>query len=156
MASPLMTTRDEARVGTDLARARHDEIVAAERDILLSGDPIQDVEILRIGSQRGPGTALRRLLFVWLRIFVAERKSSGDWQRVDVRLPIPLPLIGLMLRRKLDGRSAMRLLARIEDDPEPGGALGRQLDAFTGFELIRVEENKPGSGKSQLVVIGID
>jgi hypothetical protein len=123
--------------------------------LMLSGAPLRDLELVRIASTRPASTGLRRLLFVWLRIFVSERNSAGDWERVDLRIPLPIPIIGAMLQRKLDHQRALRALASLEDDPS-GAALSRQLDAFTGFEFIRVEEQASRKGKSSLVVIGID
>ena len=119
-------------------------------------DLARDVEVLRIASARPPATTLRRLLFVWLRIYVNERKANGSWERVDLRLPLPIPLLGALLRRRMDAGTAIQALARIEQGGDTGAALARQVEAFTGFELIRVEESKPEQGKASLVVIGID
>lgn len=123
--------------------------------LVLSGDAIRDLELVRLASTRPPATSLRRLLFIWLRIYVCERSSAGDWERVDLRIPLPIPLIGGLFQRRLDHQRALRALASLEADPS-GAALSRQLDAFTGFEFIRVEEQASRKGKSSLVVIGLD
>lgn len=119
-------------------------------------DLARDIEVLQVASARPASTVLRRLLFVWLRIYVNERKAGGSWERVDLRLPIPIPLLGALLRRRMGSGAALQALARIEQSGDTGAALARQVDAFTGFELIRVEESHPEKGKASLVVIGID
>ena len=83
-------------------------------------------------SRVAPST-VRRLLFCWLRIYVCEEKAGQKASVVNVRLPIPLPLVATLFGDQLSrerGRDEM------------------------GLELIRVEEEK--GSKRELVVIGLD
>ncbi|MCE7939718.1 hypothetical protein DCC79_07845 [bacterium] len=102
------------------------------------------------------GTVLRRLLFMWLRIFVHETKANGKVERVNVRLPIPVPLVGALLRRQMPGQQALRAVAAASDAEDGRTALGRHLESWMGFELIRVESHDAATHKSELVVIGLD
>jgi hypothetical protein len=72
----------------------------------------------------------RRALFSWLRIFV---HNPGDGERVNLRIPIPIPLVGLLLPSQPPVNQALRL---------------RNMMAI---EFIRVEEDD-----GELVIIGLD
>lgn len=102
------------------------------------------------------GTFARRILFLWFRIHVRETKPNGAVERVNLRIPLPIPFVGALLRPRMSGRQALEALARAEADPDALAALGRALDAHMGLELIRVDEQSPARGKSSLVVIGFD
>ncbi len=85
----------------------------------------------------GPST-VRRLLFCWLRIYVSEQTAGHKAKIVNLRLPIPLPLVATLFGDQL-GRERGRRGVR---------------DDEMGLELIRVEEEK--GSKRELVVIGLD
>ncbi len=90
------------------------------------------LEARRPPSHAAPST-VRRLLFCWLRIYVCEEKAGRKASVVNLRLPIPLPLVATLF----------------------GDHLGRERGRDEmGLELIRVEEEK--GSKRELVVIGLD
>lgn len=86
-------------------------------------------------------------------MFVYERKDSGKEQRVDVRIPIPIPLVGALFPRMIGWRHALAALAAGRDGRDTQG-MRTYLDSVMGFEFVRVEEQKPG--KYELVVVGFD
>lgn len=98
--------------------------------------------------------SLRRMLFVWLRIYVWEERRSGETSRVNVRLPIPIPLIGSLMGRRISSSRALALLADVERDPGSAAAAQGIADSVMGFEFIRVVEEK--NGKREVVVVGFD
>ncbi len=95
-------------------------------------------------------SVLRRSLFLWLKLTVRERKGDS----VDIRIPIPIPLIGLLLRRTLSpGRAvdiATMLQSRDLSDVSAWKELQYQLDSLCGAELLRVDDGE------DLVVIGFE
>jgi hypothetical protein len=163
-----MEPLDEAaeEPGRPLARQTTADLVpAAERapgpgpgpaPLALGGDLTAQVRTVRALSTVRPGTTARRALFMWLRIFVDERKPNGKQERVNVRIPIPLPLLGLLLPWRMSGSQAMKLLADAYAAGDPLPALQRGLDGYLAFEFVRVEETNPATGKTQLVVIGLE
>lgn len=123
------------------------EMPHAERIIHL-GDQVQALQSM---STISIGSALRRLLFVWLRIYVNETRR-GKSEKVNIKIPLPIPLLGAAFARQLSFHKAAQLAsaARRGDD------VSEQLDSAMGFEFIRVQEGNPERGKSTLVVIGLD
>ncbi len=138
--------------------ARSDIVPVAERrDVVTIGerapaipDQVRAVqEMTTIDLSRW----VRRFLFLWFRVFVYERKDSGKEQRVDVRIPIPIPLVGVLFPRMIGWRHALAALAAGRDARDAQG-MRTYLDSVMGFEFVRVEEQKPG--KYELVVVGFD
>ena len=120
-----------------------------------AGDIVVRAEELRLAEAAGWETQARRLLLVWFRIHVLERED-GKWKGVNIRIPLPIPLLGGLLRRKLTQRQAMKALAMAYQDAEGLVALNRYLDSTMAMELIRVEESGDEDEDGTLVVIGFD
>lgn len=114
------------------------------------------VREIRALSGQPAGTLMRRLLFLWLRVFVHETKANGKVERVNLRLPIPVPLVGALLRRSMPSAQALRAAVVATESEDGRAALGRYLESWMGFELIRVESHDAATRKSELVVIGLD
>ena len=112
----------------------------------------QIVRQVRDGSRQPYGTLLRRALFVWLRVYVFEVNTNGASHAVNVRIPIPLPLIGAFFQSKLSWSQALQYIER------RGGAQGitpeRFLESCMALEFVRVYEVEEES--EQLVVVGLD
>jgi hypothetical protein len=112
------------------------------------------VDNVRALAAPPPSRFVRRIAFVWFRIFVLGiKKSKRD--RVDLRIPIPIPLIGVLLAHGLTRQKALRALAAAEASDDPATAVSDYLDSVMGFEFIRVDERQ-GPDKRDLVVIGFD
>jgi hypothetical protein len=124
-----------------------------DRDLAL-GTPLPErIRLMQDLTGAGPSRSARRLIFIWFRIYVWERSAAGKASRVNVRIPIPIPFIGGLLPRRITPARAVRLLA---DSENLGSAteVAPLLESAMAFELIRVEEDRPG--KRELVVIGFD
>lgn len=96
--------------------------------------------------------SFRRLFFIWLRVYVKETKY-GKSQKVDVSIPLPIPFIGATFAKQLSFQKAARLASqarRGEIDLEEA------IESTMGLEFVRVHEEQPERGKSQLVVVGLD
>lgn len=112
----------------------------------------QDAKEIQQMSAASPLRSLRRLLFVWLRIYVNETRH-GKSQKVDISIPIPIPLIGATFTRELSFARA----ARLANQARRGEInLDEAIESTMGLEIVRVHEEQPERGKSQLVVIGLD
>lgn len=109
-----------------------------------------DAKELQTMSTISTGSTVRRLFFVWLRVYVHEVKY-GEHQKVNVRFPIPIPLIGAVFARQLSFSNAARLAAQARR----GEDVSEYLDSAMGLEFVRVQEDND-KGKSQLVVVGLD
>lgn len=96
---------------------------------------------------------VRRFLFLWFRVFVYEHKDSGKDERVDVRIPIPIPVVGVLFPRMIGWRHALAALTAGRDAQGAEG-MRTYLDSVMGLEIVRAEERKPG--KYELVVVGFD
>ena len=110
------------------------------------------VRQVRDGNPQAYVTLLRRALFLWLRIYAYEWKAGEKTGAVDVRIPIPVPLIGAFFRQRLSWSQAFRF---IEQSRRPEGIPpSRFLDSCMAVELLRINESK--RDKEGLVVIGFD
>lgn len=87
-------------------------------------------------------------------MFVRETKR-GKVQRVTVRIPIPIPVVGALLPLGLSRTKALKAVAIAEASDDPAGELSDYLDSIMGFELVRVDERK-GNDHRSLVVVGFD
>ncbi|MDL1896269.1 hypothetical protein FBQ82_08360 [Anaerolineae bacterium CFX7] len=101
-----------------------------------------------------PSTRLfRRLFFIWFRVYVRETKHNKT-ERVNIRIPLPIPIIGAAFSRQLSMQKAAKIAAELRR----GRAveLDELLESEMGYEFVRVHEEHPERGKSELVVIGFD
>jgi hypothetical protein len=96
--------------------------------------------------------SFRRLFFIWLRIYVNETKR-GKAQKVDISIPIPIPFIGATFAKQLSFQKAARLASQARRGEIN---LDEAIESTMGLEFVRVHEEQPERGKSQLVVIGLD
>lgn len=127
------------------------EIVNAEPRtdrIINLGDQVKELQSL---STTTIGSTLRRLVFVWLRIYVNEKKR-GKTEKVNIKIPLPIPLIGATFARQLSFQKAAKLAAQARH----GQDVSEFLDSTMGFEFVRVEDDHSERDKSTLVVIGLD
>lgn len=112
-------------------------------------------EELRLREAADWGSVARRLLFVWFRIYVVEREN-GKWQRVNVRIPLPIPIVGGFLRRKMSQQQAIKALTLAHGADADMTGLERYLSSIMALELIRVEETDGHEEDGTLVVLGLD
>ncbi|MBI3734354.1 MAG: hypothetical protein HY259_13000 [Chloroflexi bacterium] len=99
--------------------------------------------------------SLRRLVFVWLRIFVYENKR-GKESKVNIAIPLPIPVIGAVFRRHLGLGQALKALSLAQSGPNGFREVESYVDSCMGLEFIRVEEISLDREKRELVVIGLD
>jgi len=97
------------------------------------------------------GTWFRRWAFIWLRVYVHESKR-GKHERVNIKIPLPIPIIGAAFSRQLSFQKAAKLAAQARR----GEDISDSLDSVMGFEFVRVEDNHPDRDKNTLVVVGFD
>jgi hypothetical protein len=112
-----------------------------------------EVESIRAIAGQPTSRLARRFVFLWFRVFVDERKH-GKRERVNLRIPIPIPVIGTFFPLGLSRQKALKALALAEASDDPAMAVSDYLDSVMGFELVRVEEQKGDRGS--LVVVGFD
>lgn len=115
---------------------------------------VDEVRALREMTAADASRYARRLLFLWFRVFVLEQKEGRKEERVNVRIPIPLPLIGLLFPRSIGWQQALAAIAAARDAQQPALAMRTYLDSVMALELVRVEEERPG--KREVVVVGLD
>lgn len=106
----------------------------------------QQVEHIRGLSKADTIKLSRRVLFSWLRIYVREKNN----RRVNIRIPIPLPLVGLLLPQQMSNNQALALRNQMIRGDDPGQLLEDAMNSSMALELIRVDE------EDELVVIGFD
>lgn len=133
-------------------QAREIEVIqdtpSANRIINIGEEAKQIQELSTVSPLR----TLRRLIFVWLRVYVNETKY-GKSQKVDVSIPLPIPLIGATFARQLSFQKA----ARLANQARRGDIdLDEAIESTMGLEIVRVHEEQPERGKRQLVVVGLD
>ncbi|MCP4417010.1 MAG: hypothetical protein GY805_10330 [Chloroflexi bacterium] len=105
------------------------------------------VETVRSLAKAAPAKIGRRALFSWLRIFVHNPLKN---ERVNLRIPLPIPLVGLLLPQQPPVNQALRLRNMMVESNEPSKMLETYLDSLMGFEFIRVNDG------DELVIIGLD
>ena len=88
------------------------------------------------------------------RIYVCEIRGD-EMEKVNIRIPIPVPLLGAFMRRRLAEEQALKLLELIRGGGPPGAVEG-YIESCMGMELLRVEEFDARRGEWSLVVIGLD
>lgn len=104
------------------------------------------IETVRSLAKAAPVKIGRRALFSWLRIFVHNPR-----ERVNLRIPIPIPLVGLLLPHQPPTNQALRLRNMMAESDNPAKTLETYMDSLMAIELIRVEEDD-----DELVIIGLD
>ena len=112
------------------------------------------VDSVRALAPASPTRFARRVLFVWFRVFVRETKHQKV-ERVNVRIPIPIPIVGALLPLGLPRTKALKAVAVAESSDDPANDVTDYLDSVMGFELVRVDEHK-GNDHHSLVVVGFD
>lgn len=130
---------------------REIEIVheGAPRDAVVRlGDDVREIQTL---SETPVLRVLRRFVFVWLRIYVHET-NRGKVEKVNISIPLPIPLLGATFARRLSFERAARMAARARR----GEDVSDSIQSSMGLELIRVDDDQPDHGKRSLVVIGLD
>lgn len=141
-----MSERLPARVS-----ARDIEIVRSDRSVETMA---REIESVRAIAGTPPSRILRRFAFVWFRVFVRETKH-GKVERVNVKFPIPIPLVGALFPPGLSRTKALRAVALAQNSDDPVSAVSDYIDSVMGFEIVRVEERKSPDVHS-LVVVGFD
>ncbi len=106
-----------------------------------------EVQQIQYLSTAPAGKSLRRLLFMWLRIYVHDR---ADNTRVNLHIPLPIPLLGTLFSRQLSAQRALGLRNELVNSPRPAEAMESYLQSLMGFEFIRVDDDQT------TVVIGLD
>lgn len=138
---PIPYRQDNAR-NLEIVR----DVPPADRVIHLA----DEAKELRTMSTISAASTVRRLFFVWFRVYVHEVKY-GKHEKVNLKIPLPIPLIGAVFARQLSFSNAARLAAQARR----GEDVGEYLDSAMGLEFVRVHEDND-KGKSQLVVVGLD
>jgi hypothetical protein len=112
-----------------------------------SSELMVQVETVQSLAKAAPAKIGRRALFSWLRIFV---HHPGDGERVNLRIPIPIPLVGLLLPQQPPVNQALRLRNMMVASDDPAKTLETYLDSLMAVEFIRVQDD------DELVIIGLD
>lgn len=112
-----------------------------------SSELMLQVENVQSLAKAAPAKIGRRALFSWLRIFV---HHPGERERVNLRIPIPIPLVGLLLPQRPAASQALRLRNMMVQSDDPAKTLETYLDSLMAVEFIRVQDD------DELVIIGLD
>jgi|GEM_PF-2506653 len=100
---------------------------------------------------------LRRTAFFWFRIYVRELDlNKGKDERVNIRIPIPIPFVGTLFRRQLSRRQALKAITLARRETNGPKLVEAYLDSCMPLEFLRVEESDLEKRKWELVVIGLD
>ncbi len=112
----------------------------------------QIVRQVQESSRQPHSTFWRRVLFFWLRIYKYECSVSEKSSVLDLRIPVPLPIVGALFQQKLSWSQAFRF---IEESRRPQGIPPeRFLESCMPLEFLRLYEGK--NDKEELLVIGFD
>ena len=139
--------------------ARSPSAIVVRSDSLIAdaweGGPDALPQIVRQVQESGRqphSTFWRRVLFFWLRISKCEYKAREKSSVLDLRIPIPLPLIGALFQQRLSWSQAFRFFEQSRRPqkipPE------RFLKSCMPLEFMRLYEGR--SDKEELLVIGFD
>ncbi len=139
------------RLPVRITPSRVVEVVSPTRSVTAMRDEIESVRAI---AAQPASKWFRRVIFMWFRVYVHEEKH-GKHERVNVRIPIPIPIVGALFPMGLSRQKALKAIAVIEESDEPTQAVSEYLDSVMGFEFVRVEEHKSPDNKS-LVVVGFD
>ena len=141
-----MSERLPARIN-----ARDVDVIRSDRSVEAMA---REVESVRAIAATPPSRILRRFAFVWFRVYVRETKW-GKTERVNVKFPIPIPLVGALFPAGLSRAKALKAVALAKTTDDPENAVSDYIDSVMGFEFVRVEERKSADHHS-LVVVGFD
>lgn len=112
----------------------------------------QVVQEIQETSQQPQSTFWRRILFIWFRLYKYEGMTEGKASTLNLRIPIPVPLVGALFQQKLSWSQAFQF---IEQSRRPEGIPPeRFLESCMPLEFLRLYEGK--NGKEELLVIGFD
>jgi len=130
---------------------QHREIVPAGERVPTIVDEVRAIQgLTSVDASR----FARRLLFLWFRVYVRSRRDGRREERVDVRIPIPLPLVGALFPRSIGWRQALAALTAARESQDPTATMRTELDSVMAVELVRVENDR--RDKHELVVVGFD
>ena len=130
---------------------RSESLMADAREVGQEALP-QIVRQVQENSCQPHCTFWRRVLFFWWRIYIFECRGPEKASVLDLRIPVPLPIIGALLQQKLSWTQAFRF---IEQSRRPQGIPPeRFLESCMSLELLRLYEGK--NDKEELLVIGFD
>lgn len=128
------------------------------RDVITAADQVPaivgEVRALQDLTAIEPSRFVRRLLFLWFRVFVRSRRDGRREERVDIRIPIPLPLVGALFPRSVGWRHALAAISAARESADPTATMRAHLESVMAVELVRVENER--RDKHELVVIGFD
>jgi hypothetical protein len=127
------------------------EVVAASMRVPAVADEVHRIQVM---TSPGPSRLFRRMLFLWFRVYVRSHREGRKEERVDVRIPVPLPLIGLIFPWRIGWKHALAAVAGAHSSDDPPRELRTYLESVMALEIVRVENERPG--KRELVVIGFD
>ena len=127
------------------------EVVSRDRSVAAMRN---DVDHIRAIAEQPASRAARRFVFMWFRVFVLDIKGPKR-EKVNVRIPIPIPIVGALFPHRLTRQKALQALAIAESSDDPATAVADYLDSVMGFEFVRVEDRK-GPDRRELVVVGFD
>jgi hypothetical protein len=127
------------------------EVVTRDRSV---AGMRSDVDHIRAIALPPASRAIRRFVFVWFRVFVLDIKGPKR-EKVSVRIPIPIPVVGALFPHSLTRQKALAALGIAESADDPATAVADYLDSVMGFEFVRVEDRK-GPDRRELVVVGFD
>ena len=151
----LYTAAYAARVSSERlpvpVASRVVEVVGKDRSM---AGLASDVDHIRSIAQQPPSRAVRRFVFVWFRVFVLDIKGPKR-EKVNVRIPIPLPLVGALFPLGLTRQKALHALSLARTSADPATEVSDYLESVMGFEFVRVEDRK-GPERRELVVVGFD
>jgi hypothetical protein len=131
---------------TTITRTGGREVIELNDDSSV-GNLQKQVDQIQKLSTAPAGKSIRRLLFMWLRIYVHDR---SDNTRVNLHIPLPIPLLGSVFSRQLSSQKALSLFNELKHSSEPSESLEGYLRSMMGMEFIRVDDD------DTTVVIGLD
>ena len=127
------------------------EVVSRDRSVAAMRS---DVDHIRAIAEQPASRAVRRFVFLWFRVFVLDIKGQKR-EKVNVRIPIPIPVVGALFPHGLTRQKALAALAIAESAEDPATAVADYLDSVMGFEFVRVEDRR-SPDRRELVVVGFD
>lgn len=131
-------------------RSAKDPIVVTQRHEVVLDQPqsrslTDEVYQIRDLTEAPSGKVFRRFLWVWLRIYVNNPK-----EKVNIRIPLPIPFLGALLPRQLYLDRALILRELMQHSTNPAQTMKEYLDSTMAVEFVRVEDG------NELVIIGLD
>lgn len=132
--------------------------IGPHRDVVTTAGQVPaivgEVRALQDLTSIEPSRFARRLLFLWFRVFVRSRRDGRREERVDVRIPIPLPVVGALFPRSVGWRHALAAISAAGGSQDPSATMRAHLESVMAVELVRVQNDR--HEKHELVVIGLD